>query len=449
MNKVDKDLDSPLGNNHVPAIRDLINGNYTIMTIDPEKLKENYLGKPFTLEVFNEILEILHITIKENLAIKEIEVLGLDNGRLRFKDRNTLKTLAIKLQSLYKGIGLTRCSENDVYNYIYLAAKENSYNPIIEMFEEDIPTDNNFEILCEILGIRHKTNEKKYLEMYLGQSVALQYNWTREHPIGADFILVLLGAQGIGKTSFFRRLAVKSEWLTEGQTIDTNKKDDIMIATRRPFCELGEFDSTTKKKQSSLKSFFTNSNDEYRVPYDKSSSVWPRTTSFAATVNETEFLHDLTGSRRYLTITLDRIDKDRLYTLPDSFFQGVWREAYLKYKEDPDHWRMDDDMIALTTRRNEEFRRKTRYETEIEESLDWEQDVSLWEDITATKLLTNLTYYSIVPVSADVRDIGKALKTVIKHHPDAAFKRSGEGRVYRLPKIRDEILMTFNLQKSF
>lgn len=421
-----------------PVVRDLIDEGYTIFNADIERMKSVYYKKPFTLEVFEELLRILHITIRFNLATKDTEVIGIENSQLEYADSNIFETLLTKLLSITKDLNLTKCNENDIKNYVLMVARENSYHPVIDMFREDIPTSNNFDTLCEIIGIQDKPNEKTYLKMFFGQAVALQFNYKSRDPIALDFVLVLLGAQGIGKTSLLRKIAIYPEWFTEGASLDMRVKDSIIIATKRPFCELGEFDATTGKKQSNLKSFFSNRYDEYRLPYGKSYGKRPRNTSFAATVNDPDFLHDPTGSRRYLVIELTKIDKQRLFSLPDEFFKGLWREAYLEYLKDPDYWRMTDDLIVLTLRRNESYRVRVRYEAEIEEALDWSSNIENWEYIRALDLKQYLEKAKVLH-SADVRHIGRALKVIARNHPDVRFKKTSIGNTYLLPRLKEEI----------
>jgi len=306
------------------------------------------------------------------------------------------------------------------------------------MLEQDIPTSNNFEKLCEIMGIRNKPNEKTYLKMFFGQAIALQYNLKSDDPIALDFVLVLLGAQGIGKTSLLRKIAINPDWFTEGASLNMTKTDSIVIATKRPLCELGELDATTKQKQPNLKSFFTNRYDEYRLPYGQAYGKLPRNTSFVATVNDPEFLYDPTGERRYLVIELTKIDKEQLYSLPEEFYIGVWVEIYHEWQKDPDFWRMTDDLIALTLRRNESYRVRIRYEAEIEEALDWSSNIENWEYIRALDLKQYLEKAKVLH-SADVRHIGRALKVIARNHPDIRFKKTSIGNTYLLPRLKEEI----------
>lgn len=57
-------------------------------------------------------------------------------------------------------------------------------------------------------------------------------------PYSLDIILVFKGRQGIGKTRFFEKLALKSQFFGEGICLDPRDKDSVMQATSKWISEL-------------------------------------------------------------------------------------------------------------------------------------------------------------------------------------------------------------------
>ena len=209
-------------------------------------------------------------------------------------------------------VGIHKLLSKTVYDILYLIASENHYHPVLELLDQN-EWDNQyrFEDICNILGIDndfYKTLFKKWAI----QTIALLYS-SKNNPISAQGVLVLQGAQGLGKTEFFRHLAIDNAFFKGGATIDMSNKDSLISATRVWICELGELDSTTKKMQSALKGFLTEHTDSYREPYGRTEKICIRKTSFCGTVNPQQFLHDETGNRRYWIIHVDSIDIDRIY----------------------------------------------------------------------------------------------------------------------------------------
>lgn len=64
-----------------------------------------------------------------------------------------------------------------------------------------------------------------------------------------------------------------------------------------------------------LKAFLTENMDSYRKPYREDSSHYARRTSFCATCNNTAFLIDSTGNRRFWCVPIKDVDLDALNQL--------------------------------------------------------------------------------------------------------------------------------------
>ncbi|MCC8178750.1 MAG: virulence-associated E family protein, partial [Cloacibacillus sp.] len=77
-----------------------------------------------------------------------------------------------------------------------------------------------------------------------------------------------------------------------------------------------------------LKAFITDTQDVIRIPYSKKHSVFPRRTVFGASVNQAEFLSDMTGNRRWWCIPVKAIDNAHNLDI-----QQVWAEVYSMYED--------------------------------------------------------------------------------------------------------------------
>ena len=101
-----------------------------------------------------------------------------------------------------------------------------------------------------------------------------------------DLMLVLVGGQGAGKSTFLRFLAVKDEWFTD----DIRKLDDENIYRRimsHWIVEMSEMVATANARSiEEIKSFLSRSKDTYKVPYDRFPADRPRQCVFAGTTNE-------------------------------------------------------------------------------------------------------------------------------------------------------------------
>ena len=150
-------------------------------------------------------------------------------------------------------------------------------------------------------------------------------------------VLALTGAQGVGKTLLFKDLTsgVPAVFL-EGQTLNPADKDSVMSTVSHWVVELGELDSTFRKADlAQLKAFITKSQDTLRRPYARKDSTFPRRTVFAGTVNDSEFLHDPTGNRRFWPIDVRSITRDMSID-----YQQLWAEVKSWY-DAGEKWYLD------------------------------------------------------------------------------------------------------------
>lgn len=200
-------------------------------------------------------------------------------------------------------------------------------------------------------------------------------------------MLVIQGPQGIGKTTLFRKLAVRSDWLAEGVTLDMKNKDYIIQAVGVWIAELGELESTLKKEQASLKAFITQKMDRIRAPYAREATDRPRRTSFGATVNQEAFLRDETGARRFWVVPVEDMDTDELNRLPPEWFVQLWAEVYLWWWESPQGFRLSRTEREHLNQLNQQYQEALPGEEEIRQALDFDLPVEAWKEFSAAQFI--------------------------------------------------------------
>lgn len=114
-----------------------------------------------------------------------------------------------------------------------------------------------------------------------------------------DYVLVLVGSQGIGKTSLFRILGGK--WY-KSYTGAIDNKDFYLALRGAVIVDLDEGAALSKSEAIKIKSIITQTHDEFRAPYDRLMRKSPRRFVFSMSTNDTEPFRDLTGNRRYWTV---------------------------------------------------------------------------------------------------------------------------------------------------
>jgi len=139
-----------------------------------------------------------------------------------------------------------------------------------------------------------------------------------------DTVLVLVGPQGLGKSTFFRLLMPgESEWFTD-TTIDIRNKDSYMVMRRVWVLEWAELDAIRRARDANaVKAFITSQEDVFRPPYEKGIRQIKRSNVIVGTTNDYEFLSDDTGNRRFWPIHVVKIDRNWIANNRDQ----IWAEA--------------------------------------------------------------------------------------------------------------------------
>jgi len=160
-----------------------------------------------------------------------------------------------------------------------------------------------------------------YLATWLRSAVA---HWLQMDTIhGNECVPTLIGAQGCGKTTFFVRLLPPHlrEYYLDHLNL-SNKFDKEMALTNNLLVNLDELDAIRPSQHASLKQTLSKSKVNGRPIYGASQEDRPRYASFVATTNNPHPLTDVTGSRRYICLTIPKgkyidntseIDYDQLY----------------------------------------------------------------------------------------------------------------------------------------
>ena len=258
------------------------------------------------------------------------------------------------------------------------------------------------------------------------------------HPRGFHYrgVLVLIGGQGIGKTTWFRNLAGRDEFFNEGIGLDPNDKDSLKRAISFWITELGELEGTFKRSDmSALKNFLTRSTDVLRMPWGRRMSEFQRRTVFGATVNQREILIDDTGNSRWWCIPVERMEMvDR------RDMQQIWAEVYEDYylrgTDDPlGQWWLTKEEEAELARQNWQFEAPNPIEDLLTEGLNWELDRGFWREMTATDALIQAGFVG-VPRPGDAMKAARVLRKLT----GTTSKRSGHdrARMWLLPPKKEK-----------
>ena len=267
-----------------------------------------------------------------------------------------------------------KCSIDKIATMLLVIASGHKVNPILDMIKSaKWDGKDRIEEIYNIFGISKEDKlSREIIKKWLMQAVCGLFN-NGKHPFSLDLILVFKGKQGIGKTRFFEHLAMLPQYFGEGVCIDPRNKDSIIQATSNWICELGEIGSTLKKDMDSVKAMLTKANDEYRLPYGRTTLKFPRMTSFVGTVNDDKFLIDQTGNRRFATVPIsDDVHIDYNTQIRPFNSLQLWAQVYRIVQEEiakgetiASCFRLDPEMKEELDSRNEEYTKPMKAEDEV------------------------------------------------------------------------------------
>lgn len=314
-------------------------------------------------------------------------------------------------------------------------AEVNRYNPVREMImsKDWDGEDRITQLTRDVMKLSPK--DAALTRKWLHQAVSLGLNDDGE--FGGQFMLVLQGAQGIGKTELFRHLAYDASLFGEGLSIDMRDKDTIIQASTVWIGEIGELDSTLKREQANLKSFITAKYDTYRKPYARNPEQIERHSCFCGTVNPEQVLRDETGHRRYVITHVDGLDLKFIHEgMTKDWVQQLWAQVYVQdYLPSPGGFYLTQEEQRDLKERNTKYVIPLDGETELCDRLDWGASRSDWRFTTLSRLKETLE------LRLDPRKISRALSAVLtkKGFEAKDMRRLVNGRTeYLLPPLWTE-----------
>jgi predicted P-loop ATPase len=113
-----------------------------------------------------------------------------------------------------------------------------------------------------------------------------------------DYMLVLEGAQGIGKSTIAKILAGE-DFFGEAHFKDLESSDTSLFLRNKWVVEFGEMHALRKSEINELKMWLTKQAEDYRPKYGRENVIELRQCVFIGTSNSTEYLNDNSGARRF------------------------------------------------------------------------------------------------------------------------------------------------------
>lgn len=259
---------------------------------------------------------------------------------------------------------ITRVNIQDMYRVI-----ESDYVPVFNPFKAYL---NN---LCKSVGVQDKkqsVGEKDYIRelaqtvrvkggeqeqklwhLYLKKwLVGMVASWISDDVVN-NVILVLIGEQGAYKTTWFNYLLpppLKQYFYTKTNA-NRMSKDDILPLAQYALVCCEELDTMRPAELNQLKAAVTMPSIDERAAYAHYHEHRKHIASFCGTGNNTQFLSDPTGNRRWLPFEVESILSPREHPF---HYEGIYAQALSLYTSGFQYWFTKEEIQELN-RHNKQF----------------------------------------------------------------------------------------------
>lgn len=191
-----------------------------------------------------------------------------------------------------------------------------------------------------------------------------------------DYMPIFTGPQGIGKSTFLAILG--KQWFSDSLTTFEGKEAAELIQGTW-INEVGELSAFTKQETQVIKQFLSKTEDIYRAAYGRRTDKYLRRCVFFGTSNDSEFLKDMTGNRRFwpVDVGVNPAKRSVWKELPQEVDQ-IWAEAYVYWAAGEELY-MPKEIEELAVEQQETHREASGKEGMIMSFLDrpvpenWEQ----------------------------------------------------------------------------
>ena len=205
---------------------------------------------------------------------------------------------------------------------------DRSYHPIREYLNSLSPWDGITRVeslLIDYLGAEDNTYTRAVTRKTLCAAVARVQN----PGIKFDYILVLNGDQGIGKSTLIAKLG--GEWYSDSVNLtDMNDKTAAEKLQGYWIIEIGELAGMKKADLDKVKAFISRQDDKYRASFGRRVTPHPRQCIFFGTTNsQNGYLRDITGNRRFWTVKTPGTSKMKPWQLTQEDVNQIWAEVLM------------------------------------------------------------------------------------------------------------------------
>lgn len=241
-------------------------------------------------------------------------------------------------------------SKDKIFDATNVVAGENRFHPVRDYLEsctwDNVPRVET--LLVDYMGAEDSPYTRTVTRKVMAAAVARIFRPGCKF----DHMLTLRGAQGLGKSSFIGKLG--GDWFSDTMTTVQGKEAYEQLLGVW-IMEVGELAGMRKAEVEAIKLFLSKRSDRFRPAYGRRTQEFPRQCIFIGSTNETQFLRDTTGNRRFWVVdTPNTPPRDFWTELTPEVVRLIWGEAVEIYRAG-EHLYLDEEMEQVARKIQEAY----------------------------------------------------------------------------------------------
>ena len=228
------------------------------------------------------------------------------------------------LESIYGIVGQAK-----IKDALILESERNNYHPVRD-YLSSVHWDGTKRLdtfLIDYFGTEDSIYHRESIRLTMVAAVARIF----DPGIKFDLMLVLVGEQGTGKSTFIYKFG--RGWSSDS-FLTVNGKEAFEQLQGSWLIEMAELAGIRKADVEATKHFISKQEDKFRKAYGEVQETHPRQCVFIGTTNDYTFLRDATGNRRFMPVDIGtKTPRKSIFDIKNSTIDLIWAEAVEMYRK--------------------------------------------------------------------------------------------------------------------
>lgn len=302
------------------------------------------------------------------------------------------------------------------------------FDPFVAYFASLPPWDGTTDYIAQLAASVTTTRSEYWTRCFRKWFVAMVAGWLRPEVVNHT-VLVLIGAQGIYKTSWSLRLMPPElERYRYSGVIDPRNKDGLFTLSQCGLINHEEIENLSRRELNEFKALITQPIINERAAYGHNKEYLTRRASFIGSGNNEDILTDITGNRRWICEKVLAIRSAEEYPFP---YAGMYAQAKALLDSGFRYWFDKSEMMELNAS-NADFILRSVEEEQLAVWFRKPGDGERFELMSASQVMGRLMTWVHVPMS--VVNVGRALKAAGYE----SMKLHGNTKCYKVVELKIE-----------